>query len=109
MGEAAATLIRTCPQCGTRYLRGEFFCPVDAARLAIKPGIPDFSGDKVDLLLGSTLAGRYRIMERVGEGGMGLVYKARHIGIDRLVALKVLRSDLSSNREVIARFHQEAR
>jgi tRNA A-37 threonylcarbamoyl transferase component Bud32 len=51
----------------------------------------------------------YEVLEALGEGGMGQVFKARHLGLDRLVALKLIRSDRLSKREVVRRFQREAR
>src|SRR5947208_935584 len=98
MGEAAA-IVKVCPQCGMRYFRGEFFCPHDAARLNPASGPAPTANSNRDSLLDTLVGGRYRLVARIGEGGMGLVYKAHHIGIDRAVAVKVLRSDLSTNLE----------
>jgi serine/threonine protein kinase len=52
---------------------------------------------------------RYRIVGVLGAGGMGAVYKARHIVMDRLVALKVIGNKLTDNPAAIERFHREAR
>ncbi len=51
----------------------------------------------------------YRILEKIGEGGMGVVYKAVDTGLDRIVAMKVLNPDLSKNPELVARFRSEAK
>jgi eukaryotic-like serine/threonine-protein kinase len=51
----------------------------------------------------------YRLLEPVGEGGMGHTFKAVHLRLDRVVALKVLRPDLLHDRSVVARFHREMR
>ena len=59
-------------------------------------------------LEGQTL-GKYRILEPLGRGGMAQVYKAYHPGLDRYVAVKVLRSDLVEEQEFLARFRREAR
>ena len=56
---------------------------------------------------GSVLGGRYEILQLLGEGGMGAVYKARDREVDRLVALKVIRPELASQPEVLRRFKQE--
>ncbi|HWO29409.1 MAG TPA: serine/threonine-protein kinase, partial [Candidatus Acidoferrum sp.] len=56
---------------------------------------------------GAVLAGRYEILQLLGEGGMGAVYKARDRELDRFVALKLIRSDLAANPSVVARFKQE--
>src|SRR5262249_50721175 len=52
--------------------------------------------------------GRYRIDERIGEGGMGVVYKAMHTALNKVIALKVLRGDMAKDAEVVQRFMQEA-
>jgi serine/threonine-protein kinase len=62
-----------------------------------------------DPLIGAVLAGRYVVKSRIGEGGMGLVYEGLHRDIDKRVAIKVLRDDLSRRPEVVARFRQEAK
>src|SRR5438874_9595474 len=51
----------------------------------------------------------YEILEEIGRGGMGVVYKARHRQRNRLVALKIIRKDRLSNPEAVARFRREAR
>jgi tetratricopeptide (TPR) repeat protein len=56
---------------------------------------------------GSRLGERYEIQTLLGEGGMGAVYKARDCELDRMVALKVIRPQLASNPDVLARFKQE--
>src|SRR5207249_7034495 len=65
------------------------------------------SGSGSGLQPGFILGGRYEILEALGEGGMGSVYKARDRELDRLVALKVIRPDLASNPAIIQRFKQE--
>jgi serine/threonine protein kinase/tetratricopeptide (TPR) repeat protein len=56
---------------------------------------------------GSVLGGRYEIIKTLGEGGMGAVYKAKDLALDRLVALKVIRPELAKNPAIIDRFKQE--
>ena len=56
---------------------------------------------------GSVLGDRYEILELLGEGGMGAVYKAADRELDRMVALKVIRRELAFNHEILARFKQE--
>ena len=53
--------------------------------------------------------GEFEILERLGQGGMGAVYKARQTSLDRLVALKTLQASLAEDAEYIARFRQEAK
>jgi len=64
---------------------------------------------KFDPLIGSTLAERYEVVRRIGEGGMGAVYEARHSIIGKRVAIKVLLEKFLENQEFIARLLQEAR
>ena len=59
------------------------------------------------LQLGDVLGGRYEVLQLLGEGGMGAVYKAKDRELDRFVALKVIRRDLASNAAIVARFKQE--
>jgi serine/threonine protein kinase len=56
-----------------------------------------------------TEIGSYRILEKIGQGGMGVVYKAVDTGLDRFVAMKVLNPDLSKNPELVSRFRAEAK
>ena len=60
--------------------------------------------DRVGAVLGS-----YRIVELLGKGGMGYVFRAEHVKLGREVALKLLRSDYARRRDAVARFFQEAR
>jgi serine/threonine protein kinase len=55
------------------------------------------------------LAGRYRVVRVLGAGGMGVVVAARHMELDTLVAIKLLRPEVLSNRDIVARFAAEAR
>jgi len=62
-----------------------------------------------DPLIGKVVAGRYRLEARLGEGGMGVVYRARHVLIDRVVALKLIRPDLKGETHLRAWMLREAR
>ena len=62
----------------------------------------------MDRLIGTSF-GPYRILEQIGEGGMGVVYRGYQESLNRYVAIKVLRGELARNQEFIARFGQEAR
>ena len=60
-------------------------------------------------LVGETVGGRYRVKGVLGEGGMGTVYDAEHIGLSRQVAIKVLSPSQAKKRVAVKRFQQEAR
>ncbi len=64
---------------------------------------------KGDAYLGRVVAGRYRLEALIGEGGMGVVYRARHVLIDRVVALKLIRPDLRGETHLRAWMLREAR
>ncbi len=55
------------------------------------------------------IVGPYRLLEPIGEGGMGKVFKARHVRMDRIVALKVIPSECLDNPNAVSRFYREVR
>lgn len=61
-----------------------------------------------ETMTGHTLANRYQILEEVGTGGMAVVYKARDILLDRIVAVKILHAEYGNDHEFVTRFRQEA-
>src|SRR5262245_24024839 len=73
-----------------------------------RPSVPPPSAP-VDPYVGATIDGRYRVEAVLGEGGMGVVYLARHKVIDKKVAIKVLRADMAREKEITDRFLQEAK
>ncbi len=95
--------MRFCPRCGSRY-ELERFCPEDG--VATEP-LPD-AGPHKDALLGTLVDGRYRIDAQIGEGGMGVVYKATHVALNKVLALKILRGEMAKDPEAVQRFMQEA-
>ncbi len=111
---------RTCPRCGTAYAEklaaptGESVClgclfsvarpPADEPALADRQTVASTPRDR-DL----PSFPNYEVLGVVGTGGMGVVYKARQKGLDRLVALKVLRPSVAESEEGIRRFLLEAR
>jgi serine/threonine-protein kinase len=90
---------KVCPRCSEPFPDDAAFCPFDG-------GVLEKSNDK---FLGKTIAARYRLMKKLGAGGMSVVYLARHELIDRLSAIKVLRPELSRVPEHRERFLREAR
>ncbi len=93
--------MKECPKCGTRYSNEATFCSKDASSLV------EISADSD--ILGMVIDGRWRVDSKLGEGGMGAVYQGRQVNIDRKVAIKTLRRELTSSLEFMARFEQEAR
>ncbi|MCP4196158.1 MAG: serine/threonine protein kinase [Proteobacteria bacterium] len=99
-----------CSKCGEVYDGAERFCPIDGTRLpGARIGHHSTIPPEHDRLIGTVIQGRYRVIDQLGEGGMGVVYTAEHVEIEKKVALKVLRDDFSKRPEVVERFRQEAR
>lgn len=59
--------------------------------------------------VGTRVAGKYQIVRIIGEGGMGAVYEARHVQMDRRVAVKMLRAEFVRDHGAVERFLREAR
>ncbi len=72
-----------------------------------RPAAPKIA--TVDPMIGKVVAGRYRLETRIGEGGMGVVYRSRHVLIDRVVALKLIRPDLRGETHLRQWMLREAR
>jgi len=106
-----------CPQCGKGWPETYARCPDDGAALTagVSRGASSHGsaaadvahGYDEDLPPGST-AGEYRIEKKIGEGGMGSVYGAKHPLIGKRAAIKVIRRELSGNPEAVDRFVLEA-
>ena len=93
----------TCSHCAAKLLPGQSVCK------ACGESVRESQPDGVDALLGTTIAGNFEVLELIGEGAMGRVYKARQISLDKLVAIKVLHRHLANDPKVVRRFHREAR
>ena len=78
-----------------------------AARSDIEPGDRRLS-DSNRAWLGRIVDGRYRVLEVLGRGGMGVVYRVEHLRMGKLAAMKVLHRDLAQDPEVVQRFEREA-
>jgi serine/threonine-protein kinase len=64
---------------------------------------------QADPYAGATLVGKYRLVELIGSGAMGRVYRAEHLALETLVAVKLLNQDLAADSQIAKRFHHEAR
>ena len=62
----------------------------------------------MDQYIGKILGNRYEILERIGSGGMAVVYKAKCHWLNRFVAIKILKDDLAQDEEFRRRFHEES-
>src|SRR2546426_1658495 len=91
--------MKICPVCGKEYSDTTTLCPVDAVVLERTH----------DPLIGHSLAGKYSIEELIKSGGMGSVYRGKHVLMDKTVAVKVLRPSLAVDDVVVARFSREAK
>jgi serine/threonine protein kinase len=102
--ETAVPLIYICPQCDVKT-------PEERCPTCDKPTIPAQAMQaKVapDPFIGLTIAGKYLIEDKIGAGGMGSVYKARHKETDGTVAVKLIRTDRLEDENHIRRFYIEA-
>jgi len=91
--------MKACPVCGNEYSNTSTLCPVDGAALQATS----------DPHLGETLADKYLIEELIKTGGMGSVYRGKHVLMDKRVAIKVLRPSLAVDDDVVVRFSREAK
>jgi serine/threonine-protein kinase len=116
-------VLRVCPKCLTAS-NEDLFCPDDGTRLVDPDDLPPSRRESVKLatsplahtvpkpgddpLVGQLVAGRYRVLGHLGEGGMGNVYRAVQETIEKKVALKVLKAEYSASPDMVVRFHREA-
>ena len=90
--------MKRCPSCNTIHPDSTLFCPRDGSALI-----------DADLWSpGMVIRGKYRLIGKIGQGGMGAVFKASHVLFDELRALKVMNRDLMSDELLVKRFKQEA-
>jgi serine/threonine-protein kinase len=91
--------MKVCPRCGTLHPDDVEQCPFDGKALS----------KLQDPYIGRTIGGRYRIVEKLGEGGMGVVYRAVHPSLEKQVAVKFLPMRLAHEEKLKRRFIREAR
>ncbi|MCA1650829.1 MAG: serine/threonine protein kinase [Acidobacteria bacterium] len=92
----AAQPLAECTRCGRCEEGAILRCPADGAPMQLVPSVP------------RVVDGKYRIEQLLGRGGMGAVYRARDMRLDRLIALKVVRAELLGDAEARRRFRREA-
>ncbi len=90
---------KRCPTCDTEYPPEERFCPKDGAILRVQGGAD---------IVGSIIAERYHVLQKLGEGGMGQVYLAEHVKMRRKSAVKLMNPGTDQDADAIARFNREA-
>src|SRR5262245_51480612 len=104
----------TCPTCGTAYPTTETHCAHDGVLLlpdALPEGFaPEVAFPEAAPAEGENiLDGRYRLLDTLGVGTVGAVYKAEHLWMRKTVAIKLLKPEVISSDEAIRRFAREAR
>src|SRR6185295_14266130 len=122
-----------CPRCRTSFDDPNRFCvacgadmthasPLEAAQRSSSPPDSEVAAaeangaeridrrlsDSNQAWLGKVVDGRYRVLEVIGRGGMGVVYRVEHLRMGKIAAMKVLHRDLAGDPEVVQRFEREA-
>ncbi|MCY1004649.1 serine/threonine-protein kinase [Nannocystis pusilla] len=92
--ESAGAHLEACPFCGADHDEATLRCPAT---------------DMVLPFEGRMLAGKFRLVSELGRGGMGAVWRGRNVHVDREVALKLILPEALKNKEIVARFQNEAR
>jgi serine/threonine-protein kinase len=109
-----APALGVCSRCGAHNGRNARFCAnCGIGLIATLPPTerqPHVSREvhRADPLIGRIVAERYRVLELLGRGGMGVVYKAEHARIGKVLALKLLTGELTRDAEQVGRFKREA-
>ena len=105
-----------CPRCARVLPPGQAkVCVYCGTPLSVTPtrnpnlGFGHASRPNRDALIGQTVQGRFKVEELIGQGGMGKVYRARHLALDRLVCLKMLKPALLEDPTLVGRFEREAK
>lgn len=93
----AINLVRECPSCGACFDSSAEFCESDQAELTLS------------LPVERTIEGKYRLDRLLGRGGMGAVYEAMDLRLDRKVAIKIMLGSMFGDRTALRRFEREAR
>jgi len=97
-----------CPHCTAPLTADARFCGACGKATSPTESDPRIPLAAVAELAGREIAGRYRILTKLGEGGMGAVYRGEQISLRRTIAVKLLRPELSANPTLLRRFSAEA-
>jgi RIO-like serine/threonine protein kinase len=95
--DQAINLVKECPECGACFDSSAEFCETDHNELALS------------LPVERTIEGKYRLDRLLGKGGMGAVYEAMDLRLDRKVAIKIMLGSMFGDRTALRRFEREAR
>lgn len=94
--ESCVNLMKECPRCGACFDGSELSCTRDGSELTFSMPVE------------RAVQGRYRLEKLIGKGGMGAVYEATDLRLNRRVAIKILSSNMFGNRRALRRFEREA-
>src|SRR5215510_1609781 len=99
-----------CPRCRRSYDQPSRFCRECGADMtgASEPVTDRRLRDSNQAWLGKVVDGRYRVLEVIGRGGMGVVYRVEHLRMGKIAAMKVLHRELAEDPDVVVRFEREA-
>ena len=103
-----------CPRCQSDNPETSRSCAGCGTRLTVLPGAPDEEKTKTlapvpDLGTGTIFADRYQVIEKIGAGGMGRVYKVYDTKVKEKIALKIIKPEIASDEKIIERFEHELR
>src|SRR6266478_9826701 len=112
-GSGKGAVPKSCPRC-QRALppaakRLCVYCGAPLVRGATDPGFRPSQAPGADSLVGTVISGRFRVEDLIGQGGMGKVYRARHLALERTVVLKMLKPQLLEDPTLVGRFEREAK
>jgi serine/threonine-protein kinase len=103
-----------CPSCDFENQENTRFCgncatPLQKSPDKAKAGTLTFPSYVADLAPGRVFGGRYQIIEEIGAGGMGRVYKAMDLKVNEVIALKLIHPEIAFKKKNVERFRNELR